>query len=54
MLWGGEPDEERERAMRSVNPRFVLRQWVLEEVIKSVEGDVGEGRRVLGKVMQVR
>lgn len=55
-LWVGigEMDEEREQAMRGVNPRFVLRQWVLEEVIKRVEEDVERGRRILGKVMLVR
>ncbi|KAG5718650.1 UPF0061 protein C20G4.05c [Termitomyces sp. T112] len=52
-LWTSEVDEERERAMRGVNPRFVLRQWVLEEVIKKVEEDVHRGRRMLGKVMQM-
>ncbi|KAG6900226.1 hypothetical protein C0993_001295, partial [Termitomyces sp. T159_Od127] len=52
-LWGADADGERARAMRGVNPRFVLRQWVLEEVIERVEGDVEGGRRVLGKVMQM-
>ncbi|KAG6861361.1 hypothetical protein C0995_001094 [Termitomyces sp. Mi166 len=54
-LWGGEEveEEERERAMKGVNPRFVLRQWVLEEVIRRVEEDAEVGRRVLGKVMQM-
>lgn len=46
-------DAQREQAMRSANPRFVLRQWVLEEVIKRVEEDPKRGRRVLGKVLQV-
>ncbi|KAG6906297.1 hypothetical protein DXG01_014685 [Tephrocybe rancida] len=49
-LWG-EGDGEWEAEMRGVNPRFVLRQWVLEEVIKRVESDADAGRRVLGKVM---
>ncbi|KAG6852250.1 hypothetical protein C0991_001571, partial [Blastosporella zonata] len=44
-------DEDREAAMRSVNPRFVLRQWVLEEVIQRVERDAEAGRKVLGKVL---
>ncbi|KAF8071998.1 hypothetical protein FPV67DRAFT_1412381 [Lyophyllum atratum] len=55
--WGaegeGEVDGEREREMRGVNPRFVLRQWVLEEVIAKVERDVESGRRVLAKVMHM-
>jgi uncharacterized protein YdiU (UPF0061 family) len=41
-------------AARARNPRFVLRQWVLEEVIARVEKDPVGGRRVLSKVMQVR
>jgi len=31
---------ERKEAMLKANPRFVLRQWVLEEVIKSVENEL--------------
>ena len=48
-----EADVERERAMKAVNPRFVLRQWLLEEVIKVVEADQETGKRVLGKVLKV-
>jgi len=36
-----------------VNPRFVLRQWVLEEVIKKVEKDPDSGKKILGKVLQM-
>jgi uncharacterized protein YdiU (UPF0061 family) len=46
-------DGERKEAMRAANPRFVLRQWVLEEVIKRVERDNKNGRRVLAKVLQM-
>lgn len=58
-LWAGKEgnvdvDQAREKAMRAANPRFVLRQWVLEEVIKKVEADAKSGRRVLRKVLQVR
>lgn len=56
-LWddGGENvGMQRETAMRGANPRFVLRQWVLEEVIRKVEKDAKSGRRVLRKVLQVR
>lgn len=55
-LWTGDEsvDLQRERAIRGANPRFVLRQWVLEEVIKKVEKDSTSGRRVLRKVLQVR
>ena len=46
-------DNEREQEMKNVNPRFVLRQWVLEEVIGKVERDSDSGKRVLAKVMHV-
>lgn len=52
--WGADADAEREAAMRSANPRFVLRQWVLEEVIQRVERDPESGKRVLAKVLKVR
>ncbi|KAI0322545.1 UPF0061-domain-containing protein [Amylostereum chailletii] len=46
-------EETRVRAARGANPRFVLRQWVLEEVIARVEKDHIVGRRLLNKVMQM-
>lgn len=49
---GNDPDARRD-AVRQANPRFVLRQWVLEEVIAKVERDADSGKRVLAKVMQV-
>lgn len=54
--WLGIEDIEmaREKEMKAVNPRFVLRQWLLEEVIKGVERDSTSGKRVLAKVMHVR
>jgi len=56
--WGGNSQEEvdalREKEMNGVNPRFVLRQWVLEEVIAKVEKDAVSGRRILAKVLKVR
>lgn len=54
--WTGveDVDAAREVAMCEANPRFVLRQWVLEEVIKRVEQDSDSGKRVLAKVMHVR
>lgn len=52
-LWGGGIDEVRTQEMRGANPRFVLRQWVLEEVIRNVERDVDSGKRLLAKVLQV-
>ncbi|KAK7039151.1 hypothetical protein VNI00_010055 [Paramarasmius palmivorus] len=43
--------EERLKA----NPRFVLRQWVLEEVIRAAQEDKGaeKGKAVLGKVLHM-
>jgi uncharacterized protein YdiU (UPF0061 family) len=56
--WGSGSQEEvdaaRKREMDRVNPRFVLRQWVLEEVIAKVEKDATSGRRILAKVLKVR
>lgn len=54
-LWGTaeKAKEERREEMRLSNPRFVLRQWLLEEVIKKVERDSTSGKRVLAKVMHV-
>lgn len=51
---GDEGWNEREEAMKGANPRFVLRQWVLEEVIKRVERDPESGKKVLAKVLKVR
>jgi len=50
---GDDWDTEREKAAKGANPRFVLRQWVLEEVIKKVEGDAESGKKMLGKVLQM-
>lgn len=44
---------KREREMRNANPRFVLRQWVLEEIIKRVQDDTTSGKRALAKVHEV-
>ena len=56
--WGPGSQEEvdriREKEMDGVNPRFVLRQWVLEEVIAKVEKDAVSGRKILAKVLEVR
>nr|VWO99782.1 MFS domain-containing protein [Ganoderma boninense] len=53
--WDGEADVDaaREREAKGANPRFVLRQWLLEEVIKKVETDAESGKRVLAKVLQM-
>lgn len=56
--WGSVSQEEidalREKEMNGVNPRFVLRQWLLEEVIAKVEKDAMNGRRILAKVLKAR
>ncbi|KAJ3829919.1 hypothetical protein F5878DRAFT_49531 [Lentinula raphanica] len=43
----------RTKEAKSANPRFVLRQWVLEEIIKKVENDSMKGKRQLAKVMHM-
>lgn len=45
--------ELRVKEAKKTNPRFVLRQWVLEEIIKRVESDPEKGKRQLAKVMHV-
>lgn len=45
----GEKDEEREREMKKVNPKFIPRSWVLDEIIQRVERE-GE-RDVIKRVM---
>lgn len=46
----GRTDHERKELMKSVNPKFIPRSWILDEVIDRVEhkGD----RQILGRVMQ--
>ncbi|GAW09091.1 UPF0061-domain-containing protein [Lentinula edodes] len=45
--------ELRVKEAKKTNPRFVLRQWVLEEIIKRVESDPEKGKRQLAKVMHM-
>ncbi|KAL7279034.1 hypothetical protein ACG7TL_006867 [Trametes sanguinea] len=55
-LWeetGADVDAQRAEAARKANPRFVLRQWVLEEVIKKAETDAESGKRILRKVLHM-
>ncbi|KAF7595133.1 hypothetical protein BBP40_007100 [Aspergillus hancockii] len=49
--WGPDTDVERQDAMKEVNPKFLPRGWILDEVIDRVErrGD----REILGRVMQM-
>lgn len=53
--WGEHEDWSLKRVQegQKANPRFVLRQWVLEEVIKKVEEDHVKGKRILAKVLEV-
>lgn len=55
--WNDSPNDwlnARKIEARKCNPRFVLRQWVLEEVIKKVDEDYITGKRILAKVLEVR
>ncbi|RDL38219.1 UPF0061-domain-containing protein [Venustampulla echinocandica] len=50
--WGPDGnDTARQEAMKSVNPKFIPRSWVLDELIKRVEKD-GE-REILDRVMDM-
>ena len=48
---GPEQDGEREKAMKAVNPNFVPRGWLLEEVIQRVEKK--DDREILGGIMRM-
>jgi uncharacterized protein YdiU (UPF0061 family) len=54
---GGDWEAKRKQAMEGSNPRFVLRQWVLEELIAELEGTgvkgIKEGRAKLARVLDV-
>lgn len=47
--WGADGDSEREKAMKKVNPKFIPRSWVLDEIIQRVER--GGERDVLKRAM---
>lgn len=51
-------EDKREVEMLRVNPKFILRQWVLEELIGKLESTgtdrIEEGRRELARVLDVR
>ena len=49
--WGESGDEAREKAMKAVNPNFIPRSWVLDEIIQRVEQ--GGERDVLKRVMNM-
>lgn len=51
-------EDKRQVEMLRVNPKFILRQWVLEELISKLESTgtdrIEEGRRELARVLDVR
>ncbi|KAH0541890.1 hypothetical protein FGG08_003695 [Glutinoglossum americanum] len=49
--WGENKDSEREIAMKAVNPKFILRSWILDELIQRVERR-GE-REILHRVLNM-
>lgn len=49
--WGEGRDDEREKAMKAVNPNFMPRSWVLDEVIQRVEH--GGEREVVSRIMNM-
>jgi len=49
--WGEGHDAERERAMKGVNPKFLPRNWVLDEVIDRVQNK--HDREVLDGIMKM-
>ncbi|GAB7351313.1 hypothetical protein MBLNU459_g1727t1 [Dothideomycetes sp. NU459] len=49
--WGADKDAERQTAMKKVNPKFIPRSWILDELIERVEKK-GE-REILGNVMKM-
>lgn len=52
LVSSGIPDEERKAAMNSVNPKYILRNYLCQSAIDAAEqGDYEEVRRLL-KVME--
>lgn len=49
--WGKDGDAEREKGMKGVNPNFMPRSWVLDEIIQRVEH--GGERDVLKRAMNM-
>ena len=47
--WGPDRDGEREEKMKKVNPKFIPRSWVLDEIIQRVEH--GKERDVIKRAM---
>ncbi|KAK2787443.1 hypothetical protein FQN53_005180 [Emmonsiellopsis sp. PD_33] len=49
--WGAEGDVERQKSMKAVNPKFLPRSWILDEVIQRVEHK--DDRSILDRVMNM-
>lgn len=49
--WGEDGDAEREAAMKAVNPSFIARGWVLDEVIDRIQKK--DDRKILGQIMNM-
>ncbi|KAI4175538.1 MAG: hypothetical protein LQ346_008059 [Caloplaca aetnensis] len=49
--WGDDGDEKRKVEMKKVNPKFIPRSWILDELIQRVEHD--KEREVIGQVMEM-
>ncbi|KAI9745779.1 MAG: hypothetical protein M1835_002550, partial [Candelina submexicana] len=49
--WGENADAERETAMKKVNPKFVPRSWILDELIQRVER--GGEREIQNRIMHM-
>lgn len=50
--WGPDgQDEERQKEMKTVNPKFIPRSWILDEVIKRVEH--GGEREILHRILHM-
>ncbi|KAI9673324.1 MAG: hypothetical protein M1829_004090 [Trizodia sp. TS-e1964] len=49
--WGDGGDVDREKAMKEVNPKFLPRSWVLQEVIKRISA--GEDTAFLDRIMNM-
>ncbi|KAL1311090.1 hypothetical protein AAFC00_001297 [Neodothiora populina] len=49
--WGADKDAERQTAMKKVNPKFIPRSWILDELITRVE-EKGE-REIIDNIMKM-
>jgi len=49
--WGADSDAERQMEMKKVNPKFIPRSWILDELIQRVEK--GGEREILERVLHM-